>query len=76
MSGKNQHWGSTLDDFLHEEGLYEAAKVEAATRVIKLAASCLIPNNDTIEAMKAARRVELITAGKPDALLEKLNTED
>jgi antitoxin HicB len=34
MSGKNQHWGSTLDDFLHEEGIYEAAKVEAATRVI------------------------------------------
>jgi len=34
MSGKNRHWGSTLDNFLHEEGLYEAAKVEAATRVI------------------------------------------
>jgi predicted transcriptional regulator len=32
MSGKNQHWGSTLDDFLHEEGIYEAA--EAVTRVI------------------------------------------
>lgn len=34
MSGKNRHWGSTLDDFLHEEGICEAAKVEAATRVI------------------------------------------
>jgi len=34
MSEKNQHWGSTLDNFLHEEGIYEAAKVEAATRVI------------------------------------------
>lgn len=34
MSGKNRHWGSTLDNFLHEEGIYEAAKVEAATRVI------------------------------------------
>jgi predicted transcriptional regulator len=34
MSEKNQHWGSTLDDFLREEGIYEAAKVEAATRVI------------------------------------------
>ena len=34
MSGKNQHWGSTLDDFLHEEGIYKAAKAEAVTRVI------------------------------------------
>ena len=29
MSGKNQHWGSTLDDFLHEEGIYDAAKAAA-----------------------------------------------
>jgi uncharacterized protein (DUF1778 family) len=28
MSEKNQHWGSTLDDFLHEEGIYEAARKE------------------------------------------------
>ena len=34
MSGKNQHWGSTLDDFLHEEGICETAKAEAVTRVI------------------------------------------
>jgi len=34
MSGKTRHWGSTLDNFLHEEGIYEAAKVEAVTRVI------------------------------------------
>lgn len=34
MSEKNQHWGSTLDDFLHEEGIFEAAKAEAVTRVI------------------------------------------
>ena len=26
---KNQHWGSTLDDFLHEEGIYGAAKAKA-----------------------------------------------
>lgn len=31
---KNQHFGSTLDDFLHEEGIYDAAKSEAVTRVI------------------------------------------
>jgi antitoxin HicB len=34
MSEKNQNWGSTLDDFLHEEGIYKLAKAEAATRVI------------------------------------------
>ena len=34
MNKKNQHWGSTLDDFLYEEGIYEAAKAEAVTRVI------------------------------------------
>ena len=36
MSEKNQHWGSTLDDFLHEEDIYNAAKAEAVTRVIML----------------------------------------
>jgi len=34
MTGKNQHWGSTLDDFLYEEGIYDAAKAAAVTRVI------------------------------------------
>ncbi|HYA42113.1 MAG TPA: helix-turn-helix transcriptional regulator [Syntrophobacteraceae bacterium] len=34
MTEKNQHWGSTLDDFLREEGIYDAAKAEAVTRVI------------------------------------------
>ena len=34
MSKKNPHWGSTLDDFLHEEGIYDAAKAEAVMRVI------------------------------------------
>jgi hypothetical protein len=26
---KNRHWGSTLKDFLPEEGIYETTKVEA-----------------------------------------------
>lgn len=37
MSDKNKtnkHCGSTLDDFLKEEGIYESAKIEAVTRVI------------------------------------------
>ena len=31
---KNPHWGSTLDDFLDEEGIREAVKSEAVTRVV------------------------------------------
>lgn len=31
---KNLHWGSTLDDFLNEEGIRETAKAEAITRVV------------------------------------------
>ena len=31
---KNSHWGTTLDDFLAEEGIREAAKTEALTRVV------------------------------------------
>jgi DNA-damage-inducible protein J len=36
----------------------------------------LVPNDETIEAMKAARRGELVTAGTPDNLFEKLNAGD
>ncbi len=31
---KNPHWGTTLDTFLAEEGIREAAKAEALTRVV------------------------------------------
>ena len=31
---KNHHWGTTLDEFLGEEGIREAAKAEALTRVV------------------------------------------
>src|ERR1035437_8089154 len=34
MSKKNPHWGSTLDSFLSEEGIREAARTEATTRVV------------------------------------------
>jgi mRNA interferase RelE/StbE len=36
----------------------------------------IVPDETTIEAMKAARRGELATAGRPDSLLEKLNAGD
>ncbi len=34
MSTEKKHLGSSLDDFLHEEGIYESARAEAVTRVI------------------------------------------
>jgi DNA-binding phage protein len=34
MTKKNPHWGTTLDAFLTEEGIREAAKAEAVTRVV------------------------------------------
>ena len=36
----------------------------------------LIPNAETIEAMKAARRGEVTTVGHPDQLLASLNAGD
>lgn len=35
----------------------------------------LVPNEETIEAMKAARRGELVTAGNPENLLKSLNAD-
>ena len=34
MSKTNPHWGTTLDEFLTEDGIREAAKAEAVTRVV------------------------------------------
>jgi len=36
----------------------------------------LVPNAETIEAMKAARRGEVVKAGAPDKLLPSLNADD
>jgi DNA-damage-inducible protein J len=35
----------------------------------------LVPNEETIEAMKAARRGDLVTVGPPGKLLASLNTD-
>lgn len=35
----------------------------------------LVPNDETIEAMKAARRGELVTAGRPGKLIASLNAD-
>ena len=34
MTKKNPHWGTPLDTFLSDEGIREAAKTEAVTRVV------------------------------------------
>ena len=34
MTKKNPHWGTTLDSFLAKEGIREAAKATALTRVV------------------------------------------
>lgn len=34
MKKKNPHWGSTLEDFLDDEGIRETAKAKAVTRVV------------------------------------------
>lgn len=31
---KKRHWGSTLDDFLKDEGIYEEAKAQVAKEMI------------------------------------------
>jgi DNA-damage-inducible protein J len=36
----------------------------------------LVPNDETIEAMKAARRGELVTVSSPDDLVASLNADD
>jgi DNA-damage-inducible protein J len=36
----------------------------------------LVPNAETIDAMKAARRGEVVKAGPPDKLLASLNADD
>ena len=36
----------------------------------------LVPNEETVAAMQAARRGELVTAGDPAALLASLNADD
>jgi DNA-damage-inducible protein J len=36
----------------------------------------LVPNAETVEAMKAARRGDLVTAGNGEELLKRLNAND
>ena len=78
MSGKNQHWGSTLEDFLHEEGIYDEAKTEAATRIIsrQIAEEMRkrgISKTQMAEQMHTSRaQVDRILKGKGNMTIETL----
>ena len=52
----------------------ERTKKEAAAALKKTGPT--VPNSETVAAMKAARRGELIHAGPPDDLLRSLNAGD
>jgi addiction module HigA family antidote len=72
------HWFGTSPDFwLNLQMLYELrlAQREIGKRVEKLPRRADRKRKDaeTIEAMKAARRGDLVTVGSPDKLLGKLN---
>jgi antitoxin HicB len=78
MSKKNQHWGSTLDDFLNEEGIYDAAKAEAVMRVIswQLAEEMLkkgITKTQMAELMHTSRaQLDRILKAKGNVTIETL----
>jgi antitoxin component of RelBE/YafQ-DinJ toxin-antitoxin module len=48
------------------------ARIDARTKRQAAAAPPLNPNAETVSAMKAARRGEVVKAGKPDKLLRSL----
>jgi antitoxin HicB len=78
MSKGNPHWGSTLDDFLHEEGVYDAAKAEAVVRVIvwQLAEEMrkqVISKTQMAERMNTSRaQVDRILKAKGNVTIETL----
>ena len=56
MSGKkNPHWGTSLDEFLGKEGIREAAKAEALTRVVAWQLSQEMERQGTTKAILAER---------------------
>ncbi len=77
-SKKTKHCGSTLDDFLKEEGIYESAKIEAVTRVItwQIAEEMLkkgITKTQMAEQMHTSRaQVDRILKAKGNITIETL----
>lgn len=60
MSEKNNHWGSTLNDFLREEGIYKEAKAEAVVRVLswQLELQAGVNSGEGVPAEKVFARLE------------------
>jgi antitoxin HicB len=67
-SKKNPHWGSTLNEFLDEEGILEAAKAEAVTRVVARQLSDEMKR----QGISKARLAELMNISRADLALFNL----
>jgi antitoxin HicB len=78
MTKKNPHWGTTLDEFLTEDGIREAAKAEAVTRVVAWQLSKEMKRQGITKAalavdMKTSRaQVDRILNGKGNVTIETL----
>ena len=79
MSGKeNPHWGATLDEFLVEEGIREAARAEALTRVVAWQLSQEMKRQGLTKAALAERmhtsraQVDRILKAKGNVTIESL----
>lgn len=75
---KNPHWGTTLDEFLAEDGIREAAKTEALTRVIAWQLSQEMARQGMTKAALAERmhtsraQVDRILKAKGNVTIESL----
>ena len=79
MSGrKNPHWGTSLDEFLAKEGIREAAKAEALTRVVAWQLSQEMERQGITKAVLAERmhanlaQVDRILKAKGNVTIESL----
>lgn len=77
-TGKNPHWGTTLDEFMAEDGIREAAKAEAVTRVIAWQLSQEMARQGMTKAVLAERmhtsraQVDRILRAKGNVTIESL----
>jgi hypothetical protein len=75
---KNPHWGTTLDEFLGEEGIREVAKAKALTRVIAWQLSQEMEKQGITKAVLAERmhtsraQVDRILKAKGNITVESL----
>jgi len=75
---KNPHWGTTLDEFLGKEGIREAAKAAALTRVVAWQLSKEMERQGITKAVLAERmqtsraQVDRILKAKGNVTIESL----